>query len=111
MGSLERKTLVYILITALVFIPFAGTALAEENYMKEDISAEKVAADLLIVRPVSFVGTVFGSVLYVLSLPFTLTAKLADEEEDSTNEIMKENLDELIGDPLKYTFQRRLGDF
>ncbi|MCB1938139.1 MAG: hypothetical protein KDF24_06415 [Rhodocyclaceae bacterium] len=62
--------------------------------------ATDMAVDLVVVRPVGFVGAVIGSVGFVLALPFTLPSGSVGETAH-----------EWIGKPLEYTFDRPLGNF
>lgn len=62
-------------------------------------STEMVAADALIVRPISFVGTVLGSVAFVVTLPFTAPCHGVHTAAEA-----------LVVKPAQYTFTRELGD-
>ncbi|MGH8444499.1 MAG: hypothetical protein ACREVL_04485 [Solimonas sp.] len=63
-------------------------------------SGVAMAADLLIVRPVSLVATVLGAGLFVLQLPLSLIQ----------GEPPSEPARKLIIEPAQYTFSRPLGD-
>jgi len=63
-------------------------------------SAVAMAADLLVVRPVSLVATVLGTGLFVLQLPLSLIQ----------GEPPSEPARKLVVEPAKYTFSRPLGD-
>ena len=65
MKKLFRKSVVLLTATALVMVPLAGTVVAEDQYFREDVSAEAMAADLLLIRPVGIIATVLGSALWV----------------------------------------------
>jgi hypothetical protein len=65
---------------------------------KHDVSGEEMVADLIFARPVGFVGLVFGTVAFVVALPFTLPAQ-------QVNEAGKK----LVVAPAKFTFVRPLG--
>jgi hypothetical protein len=82
-----------ILIASLIFFTHAA-AFAESR------SGEKIAADLVIMRPLGVAATVVGTAVFVVSLPFALI----------TNDVPK-TAKELVVDPFNYTFERRLGDF
>jgi hypothetical protein len=60
----------------------------------------RMAADALLVRPVSLVTTVAGTVVWVVSLPFHALAGNSDQAAKA-----------LIEEPGAYTFKRPLGDF
>jgi ABC-type sugar transport system substrate-binding protein len=57
------------------------------------------AVDVLVVRPIGFVGTVAGAGLWALTSPFTFINGTAGE-----------NYDLLVKTPGEYTFTRPLGD-
>jgi hypothetical protein len=61
-------------------------------------SGEAIVADILVLRPAGFVATVFGTVLYVISLPISLPTRTADTVAQK-----------LVVAPAKYTFVRQLG--
>ncbi len=62
-------------------------------------TGEQMAVDLVIVRPLSLVGTVIGVGIFVVALPFNaLTLNF------------KEPAQALVLEPAKYTFTRKLGD-
>jgi hypothetical protein len=63
------------------------------------VSTVDVAADALVVRPVSFVGTVLGSVVFVVTLPFTAPAHGVHTAAQN-----------LVVAPARYTFTRQVGD-
>jgi len=60
----------------------------------------EVAADALVARPVSFVATIIGSAIFVVSLPVAATSGSVDSTADA-----------LVKKPAWYTFRRPLGDF
>lgn len=62
-------------------------------------SAEAMTFDLFIMRPLSLVGTVAGTAVYLVALPFNLlTLNLVEPGR------------RLVVEPAKYTFTRDLGD-
>ena len=65
---------------------------------EEDLKAEKMTLDALVVRPVGLAATVLGSVMYVISLPFSYTGGNQYEAQQA-----------LVEDPARHTFQRPLG--
>lgn len=56
--------------------------------------------DLVLVRPLTFVGSVVGITAFIISLPFTAPTGSAPDAARA-----------LVGKPLEYTFNRPLGDF
>jgi hypothetical protein len=86
------------MVAALILIPFGTQAFAQEKNKKE-YSAEKMAADLLLVRPVGILATLFGGAVFIVALPFSL---LGGNTEDTYRN--------LVVAPAKYTFKRPIGD-
>ncbi len=62
-------------------------------------SSGAIAADILLLRPLSFVGTVLGTVVFVAGLPFEAIAG------DVSGPAKR-----LVVEPAKFTFSRPLGD-
>ena len=69
-------------------------------YAAGDTDATSVAIDIAVARPVSFALTVVGSVLFVVSLPFSASSGCMDKAAKT-----------LVAGPAKDTFTRPLGDF
>ena len=86
-----RKILKSSLIGATLLAATATPALAA--------NPAAVTADLLVVRPIGFVGTVAGAGLWVVTSPFTFI-----------NGTAAENYDLLVKTPGEYTFKRPLGE-
>src|SRR5215470_4581385 len=63
-----------------------------------DVSAEAVIVDGLLLRPGGLVATVVGTVVFVVTLPFSIPTKSVDKAAQK-----------LVVDPWKYTFVRPLG--
>lgn len=63
-------------------------------------SAEAMAADAIFVRPISFVATILGTGLFIVSLPFSILGGNVDDA--GSNLVLK---------PAKTTFIRPLGEF
>ena len=64
----------------------------------EDVSAEEIIADGLLLRPAGIVATVVGTAVFVVTLPFSIPTKSVDKAAQR-----------LIVDPARYTFVRPLG--
>lgn len=90
-----KKRLISIGCVVTIALLSASSARAFYSYA----STEEVAADALIVRPLSFVGTVLGSVAFVVTLPFTAPCHGVQTAADA-----------LVIKPAQYTFTRELGD-
>jgi hypothetical protein len=65
----------------------------------EDVIGERMAADAFVVRPVGAVATLLGSVVYVISLPFSHYGGNQPQAYEA-----------LVADPAEFTFRRPLGD-
>ncbi|MGH8482707.1 MAG: hypothetical protein ACRES8_09615 [Nevskiaceae bacterium] len=79
----------------------AAPASTGEATMELDTAptGEQMALDLVLVRPLSLAGTVIGTAIFVVALPFNaLTLNFKDPAR------------RLILEPAKYTFVRKLGD-
>lgn len=77
----------------------SAQASAAESVVDDAPSAEAMTFDLFIMRPLSLVGTVVGTAVYIVALPFNLlTLNLAEPGR------------RLVVEPAKYTFVRDLGD-
>jgi hypothetical protein len=90
---MKRKTIAMLVILSFVMssVPAFGS---------EPKDGIEVAADVLLVRPVSLVALVVGTAMCIVALPFAITSGSTDKAGQL-----------LVLDPLKYTFMRPLGDF
>ena len=104
-------TFVVVLSVALSPCVLAGEAIAahentahsgESEYVPLPRPAPRlaVAFDLVVLRPAGFARFVLGSAITTLVIPFTLIS-------GQTGEVVQQ----LVAEPGKYTFQRKLGDF
>jgi len=64
----------------------------------EDVTAEAIIADGLLLRPGGVIATVLGSVAFVVTLPFSIPTKSVEKAAQK-----------LVVAPAKYTFVRPLG--
>jgi len=94
-----KQSIVFITIAALILIPFATESLAQDKSAQADYSAEKMIADILLVRPLGIVATVFGGAVFIVALPFSLLGGNTEATYQS-----------LVAAPAKFTFQRPIGD-
>ena len=98
LNPLKRVTAMLVIVT-LVAMTFAGAAGAAVIGEDNQVTAGKMAADALIVRPLGFVATVVGSVLFVVALPFSALGGNIGEVGQR-----------LVVDPALFTFKRPVGD-
>lgn len=100
MHNVGKRSMILFLVAAMIFIPFGTSAVAQSKDFDDDISAEAMAADLLVIRPLGIVASVLGTAVFIVSLPFSAlggNTKIACQK--------------LVEDPAKFTFKRPLGDF
>ena len=99
-----RKTLMTcLLIIALMLSPLSALAETVEKKAEQEkgqISPEAMSIDLIAARPVGFAATLLGTVVFVVSWPFSALGGNSEEAWDT-----------LVVSPAEYTFQRPLGDF
>ena len=81
------------LLIALLVTSFSVTCPAQEG------RGLVATTDLFLFRPVSLVGTIAGSALWVASLPFTLPSKSQGKA-----------LDVMVKTPYQWTFERPLAE-
>jgi hypothetical protein len=111
MHQLVRQSVVFLMVAVLVAVPLAGSVMAgdsmgEETYFKDDISGEAMLFDLVIVRPVSILATIAGGVLWPFTFPFWFSERTAADTRTEAGV----TFEKYIGEPIQYTFNRRLGD-
>ena len=89
-----------LLIVVLFLCATSLVHAAENPYMArtEDVSAEEIIVDGLLLRPGGLVATVVGTAVFVVTLPFSIPTKSVDKAAQK-----------LIVDPARYTFVRPLG--
>ncbi len=85
--------------THLAFAPTAAASV-EDYESASNPDAGAVIFDSLVARPAGLVGMVAGTVVFLVSLPFSA---LGDN--------VKEVADEMVVAPTRYTFARPIGEF
>ena len=90
-----KKTVMAALI-AVILISTSVSALADGG---ASVAASMIA-DVFIARPAGFVGTILGSAVFVLALPFAALSRSVEPAAQT-----------LVVDPFKFTFTRPVGDF
>ena len=98
MRSVVACTLMLLLIGTTLLAQEQSAYPAKSVPPPAEPSGEAIIADILVLRPVGFVATLFGSVLYVISLPVSLPTGSADAVAQK-----------LVVAPARYTFVRPLG--
>ena len=100
MRSINKQLLCGIIIVSLVLIPMVSTLFAGNPVEVQEKTAEGMAFDLVLLRPLGLVATVAGSVVHVVGLIFSGPGGNAGEAAQL-----------LVKEPAKFTFVRPLGDF
>lgn len=93
MNSPMKRLLAVLAISMVTALP----AMAEEQ-LPEERRGGDMAIDMVLARPIGLLSVIGGSVLFVVSLPFTIPSGSMDEAAD-----------ELVRKPINYTFRRPLG--
>ncbi len=92
------KKITSMVMATLMILVFHSVSLAAIKGSSSTPSTGAVVSDVLVLRPLGFVGTVLGSAAFVVSLPVTLATHQVDRSEKL-----------LIQEPYDYTFERPLG--
>ncbi len=100
MQTLFKKTMIILVVVAMISTPFGTVAIAEDQTVKKDSSPEEMIVDGLLLRPLGIAATGLGIACFIVTLPFSLIT-------GQSNEAAKK----MVGKPAKFTFQRQLGDF
>ena len=95
-----KSWVVFGVIAALIAVPFATSALAQEYFETKEPSGDAMLYDTIVLRPVGIVATAVGSVFWLISLPFSAAGGNVDT---ATEKLVKE--------PAAFTFKRPLGEF
>ena len=96
----KQSTVLFTLFT-LLLVSTATPVFAGEPYQKSgERSGEKMAFDMVILRPAGLIGTAGGTFIYLISLPFSY---IGGNHEEAFEKLVKK--------PADYTFKRPLGDF
>ncbi len=103
---MSAKSRVFSFAAAAVLLAASASAMAEDstnasfNSVADTTpSSGAIAMDVLVLRPLSLVGTLLGTAVFVVGLPFEA---LSGDVSGPANR--------LVAQPAKFTFTRRLGD-
>lgn len=101
MHNFIKHAVVFLIAGLIIFMPVSSAVLAQEESMhKEEMTTEKMAVDILLVRPVGIAATVVGTALFIVSWPFSALGGNTDEAYQA-----------FMVEPAKFTFKRPLGQF
>lgn len=97
----KKRQWIFLVVIAMIGIPFYNNCFAEESNPVEDTSTESKIFDSLLLRPVGIAATAIGMGIFVVSLPFTAAIQ---------GDIRK-TFDVLVVEPAIFAFKRPLGKF
>ncbi len=100
MQSIPKRLLCAVVTGLLILVPMGAAVYAENPVAVTERTAEGMAADLVLLRPLGLVATVLGSAVHVVGLLFSGPGGNAGEAAEV-----------LVKDPARFTFARPLGDF
>ena len=95
---MKRKVLMLMLVYALLFQHVGVFAADQPKTAQEKPSTEAILADIFALRLGGLIGTICGTVGFIVSLPVTVPTKKIDPVGEM-----------LVITPLNYTFTRPLG--
>jgi len=97
----QKTFITWCLISGLTMLPF-GTfaATVDGSQAVEKNSSEVMTVDIILVRPLGLVATLCGSVIFLVSSPFSAMGGNTQEAWDV-----------LVAEPAEFTFKRPLGHF
>lgn len=93
MNSRLKSFLAVLALSTVMVVPAAA-----EDQMPAERRGGDMAVDLILARPTGLLSIIGGSVLFVISLPFTIPSGSMDAAAE-----------ELVKKPIDYTFKRPLG--
>jgi len=100
MRNLAKSWAIFGVIAALICVPFATSAMAQEYFEAKEPGGGAMMYDLVVIRPIGLVATILGSATWLVSLPFSAAGNNVDTATQK-----------LVKDPAGYTFKRPLGEF
>ena len=102
--KLAAKFVVLLLLASTLACKTSGTSTPAAGLPRYDggtgANTTAVIGDLVVCRPIGVFASAGGTMLFLLSLPFTWPAGSIEASAQT-----------LVHQPLYYTFQRHLGDF
>ena len=96
---LKQSTILFIALS-LIMTAFSSVAMAQDQYREHERTGEKMAVDAVLLRPAGLLATALGSLVFIVSVPFSALGGNTQEAYE-----------EMVEKPARYTFKRQLGDF
>src|SRR5206468_12762489 len=87
-----------VLFFSTISLVHAADSYSSYTARTEDVSAEAIIADGLLMRPGGIIATVLGTAVFVVTLPFSIPTRSVDKAAQK-----------LVVDPARFTFVRPLG--
>jgi len=100
MRSNKIQILCSVLTVFLLLATTVSPALTQNPVEVREKTAEGMAVDLVVLRPLGIISTILGTGVYVVGLLFS-----------GPGGNVAESAEILVADPAKFTFGRPLGDF
>jgi len=100
MSGYKKTVISFVLVFSLLISPLPVLPAAAKNIRGEQTSPGVMTVDLLLCRPLGLVAMLGGTVVFVVSSPFSA---LGGNFEEAWNS--------LVVNPAQYTFMRPLGEF
>ncbi len=92
--------IIVVCLVACLIGPLVAPAGAANAEPVKDVSAGAMIVDFALLRPLGILATAAGTVVYMVSIPFSAPAG---------NHLQAR--EKLVQEPAAYTFKRQLGDF
>ena len=99
MTGLRKRSQIAAVVAVSMIIFISSPALAQSPAWESDRTSYRMIGDFFVIRPLGIIGTAFGSVMFVLTLPFSAVGGNVDEAAQK-----------LVVEPAKFTFTRPLGE-
>ena len=100
MRKARTSMMVFLVVAALIAVPFGQAALAQFRPDAQEPDAMAMMVDVFPVRALSFCGMVIGTAFFLLTIPVSYIAGNYEEAAEK-----------MIAEPARYTFTRPLGEF
>jgi hypothetical protein len=99
MQELTKRPLVFVMVAFLVCTTAGSSALAQDQKLAEEVTAEGMIVDFVLLRSMGIVSTAAGTVFFIASLPFSVpTGSIGVAFQ------------KLVAEPASFTFARSLGE-
>jgi len=101
MPKLAKTLTILTIISALILATGSFQAMAQDDTtIHNGDNYERMGVDLVLVRPLSFIATVLGTAVFIVSLPLSAAGGNAQQA-----------FEKLVKEPAKHTFVRPLGEW